>query len=183
MFFESIGILFATLTVTFTFLPLFFNLRITNIYEVLICIKKYYQNFTKAHPSNVGVELRYNSVLVFQNNSSHSTWKSSHWNNSNLLWLNESIPDDFWSLFLMPDDFWRVPLQRKNTFKGIKYFLGVIRSQPWGPRGLAVRRLPRMQEVVGSIPTEGKIHFSQFTPFMKWNVKNCFEKLILLKII
>ena len=25
-----------------------------------------------------------------------------------------------------------------------------------GPRGLAVRRLPRMQEVVGSNPTEGK---------------------------
>ena len=32
--------------------------------------------------------------------------------------------------------------------------------------------------VVGSIPTEGKIHFSQFAPLMKWNVKNCFVKLI-----
>ena len=33
--------------------------------------------------------------------------------------------------------------------------LGVVRSLLWGPRGLAVRRLPRMQEVVGSNPTEG----------------------------
>ena len=39
MFFESLGILLATLSVTFTFLPLFFNLRITNIYEVLIFIR------------------------------------------------------------------------------------------------------------------------------------------------
>ena len=26
------------------------------------------------------------------------------------------------------------------------------------------------------------MNFSQFTPFMKWNVKNCFVKLILTKI-
>ena len=45
--------------------------------------------------------------------------------------------------------------------------LGVVRSLPWGPRGLAVRRLPRMQEVVGSNPTEGKICFSQFTVMSK----------------
>ena len=30
----------------------------------------------------------------------------------------------------------------------------------------------------GSNPTEGKIHFTQFTPFIKWNVKNYFVKLI-----
>ena len=43
----------------------------------------------------------------------------------------------------MPDGFWRVPLQR-NTFNEFQ----------------AVRRLPRLQEVVGSNPTEGtKIWF------------------------
>ena len=36
--------------------------------------------------------------------------------------------------------------------------------------------LARMQDVVGSNPTEGKICFSHFT--LEWNVKNCFVKLI-----
>ena len=63
-----------------------------------------------------------------------------------------------------------------------RYFhisLGVVCSLPWGPRGLAVKRLPRMQEVVGSNPTEGKIwfYFLHFT-LVEWNVKNCFVKLI-----
>ena len=44
-------------------------------------------------------------------------------------------------------------------------------------RGLAVRRLPRMQEVVGSNPTEGKICFSHFT-LLECNVKKCFVKQI-----
>lgn len=30
-----------------------------------------------------------------------------------LHYLNESIPDDIWSLFPMPDDFWHVPVLRK----------------------------------------------------------------------
>ena len=62
-----------------------------------------------------------------------------------------------------------------------RYFnisLGVVRSLPWGPCGLAVKTLAANALVVGSNPTDGKIHFSQFTPFMKWNVKNCFVKLI-----
>ena len=37
----------------------------------------------------------------------------------------------------------------------------------------------QMQDDVGSNPAEGKICFSPFTPFMNWNVKNCFVKLIL----
>ena len=40
--------------------------------------------------------------------------------------------------------------------------LGVVRSLPWRREALVVerlRRLPRMQEVVGSNPTEGKICF------------------------
>ena len=41
----------------------------------------------------------------------------------------------------------------ENTFKVFHISLGVVRSLPWGPRGLAVRRLPRMQEVVGSNKT------------------------------
>ena len=45
------------------------------------------------------------------------------------------------------------------------------------PRNLAVRRLPQMQEVVGSNSTEGKICFSHFT-ILEWTVKNCFVKLI-----
>ena len=66
-----------------------------------------------------------------------------------------------------------------------RYFhisLGVVRSLSWGPRSLAVRRLPRMQEVVGSNPTERKICFSHFT-LLEWNLKNCFVKRIkILKI-
>ena len=58
----------------------------------------------------------------------------------------------------MPDGFWRVFLQTGYIS------LGVVRSLPRGPCGLAIRRLPRMQEVVGSNPTEGtKIYFSHFT--------------------
>ena len=34
--------------------------------------------------------------------------------------------------------------------------LGSVRSLPCGPCGLAGRRLPRIQEVLGSNPTEGK---------------------------
>ena len=80
-----------------------------------------------------------------------------------------------------PDGFWRVPLW-KNNFK-VPYFnisLGVVRSLPWGSCGLAERRLPRIHEswVRSTIHIDGKIHFSQSTPFMKWNVKNCFVKLI-----
>ena len=47
--------------------------------------------------------------------------------------------------------------------------------------GLAVRRSPRMQEVVGSNPTEteGKICFSHFT-LLEWNVKNCFVTFVKL---
>ena len=63
------------------------------------------------------------------------------------------------------------------TFKVFHISLGVVRSLPWGPRGLVVRRLPRMQEVVGSNPTEGKICLLHFT-LLEWNVKNCFVKLI-----
>ena len=38
--------------------------------------------------------------------------------------------------------------------------LSVVRSLPWSPCGLAGRRLPPMQKVFGSNPTEGKICFS-----------------------
>ena len=61
--------------------------------------------------------------------------------------------------------------------------LGVVRSLPWGSCGLAVRRLPRMQEVVGSNLTEAtKICFSHFTQ-LEWNVKNCFVKLIQFRTV
>ena len=61
----------------------------------------------------------------------------------------------------------------KIPWKYFFTFYGVVRSLPGGLRGLAVRRLPRMQEVVGSNPTEGKICFSHFT-LLEWNVKKCF---------
>ena len=77
----------------------------------------------------------------------------------------------------MPDGFRRVPLQRILSM----YFyisLGVVRSLLGGPCGLVERRLPRMQKVLSSTPTEGtKIYFSHFT-LLEWNVKNCFVKLI-----
>ena len=43
-------------------------------------------------------------------------------------------------------------------------------------RGLAVRRLPRMQEVVGSNPIEGKICFSQFTLYYRVECGKLFCK-------
>ena len=52
--------------------------------------------------------------------------------------------------------------------------------------GLAVRRLPRMQEIVGSNPTEGKIRFSQFefTLFYRVECKNlCCKTNIKLKVL
>ena len=71
-------------------------------------------------------------------------------------------------------------LCRKILSKYFHISLGVVRSLPWGPRGLAARRLPRMQEVVGSNPTEGKFVFHNLLYFVEWNVKNCFVKLILI---
>ena len=50
-------------------------------------------------------------------------------------------------------------LCRKILWKYFYISLGVVRSLPWGPRGLAVRRLLQMQEVVGSNRTESKICF------------------------
>ena len=47
-----------------------------------------------------------------------------------------------------------------------------------------LRRLPRMQEVVGSNPTEGKIRFSQFTLFYRVECEKLFCKTnIKLKLL
>ena len=47
-----------------------------------------------------------------------------------------------------------------------------------------LRRLPRMQEVVGSNPTEGKIRFSQFTLFYRVEYEKLFSKTNLkLKVL
>ena len=47
-----------------------------------------------------------------------------------------------------------------------------------------LRRLPRMQEVVGSNPTEGKICFSQFTLFYRMECEKLFCKTnIKLKVL
>ena len=50
-----------------------------------------------------------------------------------------------------------------------------------------LRRLPRMQDVVGSNPTEGKIRFSQFTLFYRVECEKLFcktnLKLKVLKLI
>ena len=50
-----------------------------------------------------------------------------------------------------------------------------------------LRRLPRIQEVVGSNPTEGKICFSQFTLFYRMECEKLFcktnLKLKVLKLI
>ena len=94
-----------------------------------------------------------------------------------LHWLIEWIPEGFWRL---PYARWYLTVafvEKKILSRYFLISLGVVRSLPWGPRGLAVWRLPRMQEVVGLNPTEGKICFSHFT-LLEWNVKNCFVKLI-----
>ena len=78
----------------------------------------------------------------------------------------------------MPNGIWRVPLW--NTFNMFYISFGVVRSLPWGPRGLAVRRLPQMQEVVGSNPTEGKICFSQFTLIYRVELKIKFKIVSIL---
>ena len=52
------------------------------------------------------------------------------------------------------------------------------------PRGLAVRRLPRMQEVVGSNPVEVKNCFAQFTLFYGVECEKLFCKTnIKLKVL
>ena len=56
--------------------------------------------------------------------------------------------------------------------------LGVVRSLPWGLCNLAVKRLPQMQEVVGSNPTQSKICFSQFTLFYRMECEKLFVKLM-----
>ena len=82
----------------------------------------------------------------------------------------------------IPDGIWRVPLWRKILSRCFNISLGVVRSLPWGPRGLAVRRLPRMQEVVGSNPTEGKIWlFLQFTLFYRVECEKLFCKTSVMK--
>ena len=70
----------------------------------------------------------------------------------------ESFPYDRWYLV-------GASWEKNTLLEYFDIFLGVVRSLPWGPRGLAVRHLPRMQEVVGSNHTEGKICFSHFTLF------------------
>ena len=73
-------------------------------------------------------------------------------------------------------------LENKNAYVAMKCMprtLGVFRSLAWGLCGLAVRRLPRVQGVVGSNPTEGKIFgFYYILLYLEWNVKNCFVKLM-----
>ena len=102
-----------------------------------------------------------------------------------LHWLIESI-SGFWSLFPMPDGMAGAFLE--------KYFQGVLilalmlfvfyREALMAER---LRRLPRMQEVVGSNSTEGKICFSQFTLFYSVECEKLFcktnIKLKLLKLI
>ena len=62
--------------------------------------------------------------------------------------------------------------------KILTHLIFTHRSLPWSHCGLVIRRLPRMQEIVGSNPTEAQICFSHYS-LLKWNVKKCFEKLIL----
>ena len=77
----------------------------------------------------------------------------------------------------MPDGIWRVSLWRNTC-------IGVVCSLPLGPRGLAVKCLPRMQEVVGSNLTEGKIRISQFTLFYRVECEKLFCKTnIKLKVL
>ena len=45
--------------------------------------------------------------------------------------------------------------------------VGVVCSLPWDPCGLAVRRLPQMQEVVGSNPIEDNNKNLFFTFYSK----------------
>ena len=60
------------------------------------------------------------------------------------------------------------------------FLVSVVRSLPLGPCGLAGKRLPQMQEVVISNLTENKfVGFFHILLYLEWNVKNCFQKLIL----
>ena len=93
-----------------------------------------------------------------------------------LHWLMESIPEGFWSLFPSARCIWL------GAFV-VKYFQGVLILASvlfvLYREALVVeqlRRLPRMQEVVGSNPTEGKIRFSQFTLFNRVECEKLFCK-------
>ena len=61
-----------------------------------------------------------------------------------------------------------------------KINLCVVCSLPWGPRVLAGKRLPRMKEILGSNPSEGKF-FSQFTSFYEVGCEKLFCKILILK--
>ena len=84
----------------------------------------------------------------------------------------------------------KTPWKYFSTKKPTRYHLafniscGVVRSLPWSPRGLAVRRLLQMQKVVGSNLIEGKIRFSQFTLFNRVECEKLFCKTnIKLKVL
>ena len=84
----------------------------------------------------------------------------------------------------------KTPWKYFSTKKPARYHLafnisrGVICYLPWGPRGLAVRRLPWMQEVVGSNLIKGNICFSQFTLFNRVECEKLFCKTnIKLKLL
>ena len=94
-----------------------------------------------------------------------------------LHWLIESILEGFWSLHLCQMVSGGC-LCGEILSRCFNINLSVVRSLPWGPRGLAVRRLPRMQEVVIWIPPSTKFVFYNLIYFIEWNVRNCFVKLI-----
>ena len=76
----------------------------------------------------------------------------------------------------MPDGIWLGAFMEKY-FQGVLKLASVLfvlyREAHMVER---LRRLPRMQEVVGSNPTEGKIRFSQFTLFYRVECEKLFCK-------
>ena len=73
-----------------------------------------------------------------------------------LLWLYESIPADFWSLYLMPDGIWRVPGSHSCIIKMIVYWLLAIQfllnmligvAREWSAPGCWSRR-PAMRPAI-----------------------------------
>ena len=86
--------------------------------------------------------------------------------------------------FLVPDGIWLGAFVKKYV-QGVLILASVLfvlyREALVVER---LRRLPRMQEVVGSNPTEGKIPFSQFTLFNRVECEKLFCKTNLkLKVL
>ena len=113
-----------------------------------------------------------NLILVFKNNFSHSTLNRVKCEKQIITSVRFEVTTPAFAASVISLDHnaekMLGSLWREILLMYLYISLGVVRFLLWIHCSLAERRLPRMQEVVGSNSTESKICFSHFTLF---NVK------------